>query len=269
MVMAIEFRRGKNRNPLARQRIPNPRYSVGYGYIVLPYDVDRGEYIENCYRTNLIDILTSDGEFVQDVRVDKNVLQEIEFPLGIDEAGSLVVFINEIISNHPIVIAILAKDDEYDNFVEKEFKIIKSFEENIVTIRGQGKKGNLFIHLKAPEFENGLYIDIHNSQDKGRFVIEIQGDFALYTRKASSIQSLENVNLTAEKKLVTVSKEDSELTANKFLIQNSSEYSVKKLLEDILTEISNITVQTSMGVQPIMNKVQVEELKNKVAEIFK
>jgi len=257
------------KNPIARKRIPNPRYTVGTGYITLPYDVDRKIYIENCYRSNIVDILTDDGEYIQDVRIDKLVLQQIEFPFNIDDLGSIVVFVNEIVSNQPFIIATLARRDEYDNLEEKEFKFFKSFGEYVVTVRGQGKRGNLLIHLKSPEDENGFYIDIVNSETKGKFKITIQGDYDLFVEKDVNIEAVENINLTATKKIVAISEDDTELTAQKILIQNKDKYSVKELFDEIITEISNITVQTSMGAQPIINKIQVEDLKNKVAQIFK
>jgi hypothetical protein len=256
-------------NPIERRKIPNLRYPSGFGYVVIPSNVDRNKYVENCFRTNLIDLLTEDSEFIQDVWADRWVLQRIEFPEAYGKIGSMVVFVNDAISNRPTAVGVVAKNDEYDGVKEHQFKLRKASPSAEVSITGQGDEGKLFINILSESGkEGGIFIDIKNVEKTGVFNVEVQGDIRLKSDKSTYFYSEEDVSAKAKKAISLDSTEKTNMIASKFSIQNKDNYSVKQLFDDIITQISAITVQTALGQMPILNKVQVEDLKNSVAKIF-
>lgn len=91
--------------------------SAGVGYVIIPEDLNRDEYIENCYRTQTVTIQGGYGysEFGQ-VRVSQAAMQEIEFPSdteGGNKFGSAVVWIKDSNTQSPIVIATIRRQEDY------------------------------------------------------------------------------------------------------------------------------------------------------------
>ena len=77
-----------------RENIENYNYPVGFGYITIPYDVDRDLYIKTCYRKERVAIQLDDGGgIIRNCYVGKTAMQNIEFPENFDKLGSGVFFI--------------------------------------------------------------------------------------------------------------------------------------------------------------------------------
>lgn len=276
-----------NFNPIKRLSVPNLRYSVGLGYVIVPYNVDREQYVENCFRTNLVELLTENSEFILDVEVDKFSIQLLDFPKENGKLGSLVVWVNEVNRNKPYVVAVLSKRDEFTDLREGEIRFKKSGNDNSSLLKLQGNKGNLFISAENSlgKEENGIFIDVKNKKDLGKLIAYCQGETSLTSEKDITLTTAEKVIIKSKnnkeevieqdsksdikKNWNVVVAEDTQFQSNIYFVQNSQGYSVKELLDEIITEISNITVQTALGVMPIINKIQVEALKQKVAQLFR
>lgn len=102
--------------------------NAGIGFVIIPIDVDRGKYIENCYSTCKIDI--SGGNLygvLSDVLVDKKALQEIRFPAGTDDDlyGSPVFWVLDEYNQVPIVVSVFNEDNEYFDLIEGQARIFK------------------------------------------------------------------------------------------------------------------------------------------------
>lgn len=83
----------------------------GIGYIVIPDDATRQQYIDNCYRTHTVTINGGYGYgHISQVRIFPDVLQHIRFPSSSEELGTQVFWVRENFSNRPVVIGILSED---------------------------------------------------------------------------------------------------------------------------------------------------------------
>lgn len=101
--------------------------NAGIGYVVIPQDVDRDQYVENCYRTQTVTIQGGYGygEFGQ-VRVSQSAMQEIEFPSGVDgedKYGSAVVWVKDSNTLAPVIIATIRRQSSYYDLGEQTRRV--------------------------------------------------------------------------------------------------------------------------------------------------
>lgn len=89
----------------------NPIGISGIGYIIVPEDATREQYIQNCYRTSTVAIQGGYGYgYIFNVKILPGVLQKITFPLKSTERGTAVFWIREGTDNRPIVIGIVSEN---------------------------------------------------------------------------------------------------------------------------------------------------------------
>lgn len=202
-------------NPVQTLGIPNKRHTVGVAYIIIPDDIDRDTYVQDCLRRGRVSIQTEDGDVVLDCPVGLSILQQLEFPPEVEQKvdqevvrqlGSCVLFVNEYRHNKPIITDRLIKDDESTNYVENEFKLEKYTENGSVVISGIAKDGNLFISVSG-KGENGgkIFIDAAHPENEGAIVVNLQGNFQMELQamvlnmlKGLNIVTKEDININAE-----------------------------------------------------------------------
>lgn len=262
---------------------------INIGHIILPKDVDREAFISMCFKTQTVLISSLDGEMYEDVPVGKQHLNEIDFPDDVDSNGSPVSFAFANYLEWPVILSVYKQTTKIDAGVEGDFKIGKSKNGKAVSIVGNPNNGNLLINVTAEE--NGL-IDIKVDGGENAVVsIGSSGEIRLNSKIISKIAQDEIRTLIRnfdEDKLtkiayklgsgltgvdefdntISVAKDGVKIKTEKFKFENNNDYTLKNLIDDIITEVANITVSTSMGQMPILNKIQVEELKNKNNQIL-
>lgn len=119
------------------------RYPIGTGWVAIPSNIKRQDYIETCMRVGKIGLFLESGDFLWDIPIDLWRLQQIEFPDKYGEFGSCVAFINIPKHNTPIVVAILSKDDEIQDYVEGILKLRKETNGAYAEIIIDGKTGSI------------------------------------------------------------------------------------------------------------------------------
>jgi len=119
------------------------RYTVGIGWVAIPSNIKREDYIMTCMRAGKIGMFLESGDFLWDIPIDLWRLQQIEFPLKYGEFGSCVVFVNMPKHNTPIVIGILSKDDEAQDFRDELLKLRKSTNSAHAEIMIDGRDGSI------------------------------------------------------------------------------------------------------------------------------
>jgi hypothetical protein len=124
--------------------------NIQYGYIVLPKDVDRDKFIEQCYRWERVSILIErGGGLTHECYITKNAIAEITFPLTYDALGSCVLLLTDPFSGLPVVFGVLSKEDESQLLQEGYFKFAKKWQDSGVTISGDAKKGLINITVQG------------------------------------------------------------------------------------------------------------------------
>lgn len=197
--------------------------ACGLGCIIVPTDVDRATFIARCYSTETVSI---EGQFggmsFNNVPITREALQYIEFPGEKEVYGSLVVFLFHPKTAKPIIVGVLSKKRELYGVDWKQFKRFKTEAGNLVSVVGDGKKGNLYVTVVGTENDSGgqILINVQEPSNKGVLKVSVQGDIQFInqnftmnclTTKIVSKTSIEaetdDLTVTAQKKIV-LSAED-------------------------------------------------------------
>ena len=59
--------------PSKRLCVGDPRHPIGVGYIIIPHDVDRDDYIKYVYQTGECMVITNTGEVIKDAKIPDHV----------------------------------------------------------------------------------------------------------------------------------------------------------------------------------------------------
>ncbi len=255
-------------NPVATEGVKGKRSPNGICYIIIPNDVKRGDYIQNCYRNGTVSVQFEDGSMMNDIIIGVSTLNLIDFPEDIKQLGSACIYVTEYNHNKPMIVDRVLKDDESTNLTENEFQLQKYTSTGSVSISGKAKDGNLFINVSGKNTVGGkIYIDVINPDNTGEIVVNLQGDLKaemqnmiLSIQKEVIAEVKENILLTILKGLNITAEEDININSETLInLGDTSEDSEAELepvllgtktvdqldkeiqaLTDLITSIANI-----------------------------
>jgi len=247
-------------NPVQTQGVKNKRYPIGICYVIIPENVDRGKYVQDCYRRGMISVQCEDGSNVFNARITTETLQVIDFPSETKQLGSALVYNTEYHHNIPIIKGRLLKDDESTNLTEHEFRFEKYTETGSVSISGKAKEGNLFIKVfgnvsgetEADDKTGGkIFIDVINESNNGGIEVNLQGNFRMELQsmilnilKGLNISTIEDANINSKEGVINLGDiEDEDVTLEPLLLGTKTVDELSKeiqALTDLITSIANI-----------------------------
>ena len=278
---------------------PGSRLSAGIGYVVIPSDVDRQLYIDQCFRTGTIMMYTEEQEVIRDVSVDEDTIQQIQFPETIDDLGSAIAWLLLPLKKQPIVTALILKNDETLDIIEHQRRLRKQTDTGLAEISLRGDKGLIGVIVDGETPDSGqLNITVSNRSNNAQLNINIKGkakivasdsielkagrefvviiddpfiDDAITTIKYTKEQGFEYSDEFGNQ--IFVRKDEIQVITNKFRLVQGNEAMVlgntlKALLDDFIAAVASITTSTLIGAQPILNKAQVEALKQRTEAIL-
>lgn len=182
--------------------------SGGVAYIVLPGDLERVDYINNCYRSGKVSILTEESQRYDNVPIGKHVVPDLIFPETVGALGSQVVWINIAKYNQPNIIAIIDKNDEVIPVLENQFSLKKEFKDNLVEVFGDAKTGIITIKTKGVgSNQSKLILNIENTDENGQLEVNVDGQMDINSK------STINVNV-ADGVLLKIARPNNDLPAN-------------------------------------------------------
>lgn len=107
----------------------------GIGYVVIPDNDTRDEYINNCYYSCTVTIDGGYGySYIENVPIPLELLQQIKFPLKEDEVGSRVFWVRENTFNRPVIVGILNNLYEPNGMVAGQNRYVQEINGNVVEI---------------------------------------------------------------------------------------------------------------------------------------
>ncbi len=106
--------------PSKRLGVGNDRYTNGVGYVILPNDVGRDDYIKFTYQTATVMVITNTGELISDMIVPEHILKSIKFPQSLDERGSLLSWNNIPLLNQTVATGIIRSTENTYPYGEGE-----------------------------------------------------------------------------------------------------------------------------------------------------
>ena len=153
-----------------RSEIWNNNIQVGLAYIVVPFGVDRNDFVQSCYRKERVHIAVERGSIVKNCYIDSSVLQRIKFPDNSTKLGSQVVFVMEKFRKVPFVIATVTRNMERVISDEETINIQRSLNGGNLSIVGKGD-GTLLINLESSDYSKLI---IHATGENS--VIDVNSD---------------------------------------------------------------------------------------------
>lgn len=283
-------------------------YHSGIAYIVIPPDVDRHKYIQECYKTNTVSIYSENNGLINRVPIDKYSLNFIVFPKNTNEFGSPVSFKADSVSNCPIVDGIFCGTNEISDLVENQFKFKRKLNNNVVEI--SGSPDGKYIGLNVIADKNGeVFINVKSKDKSGKFTVNVEGDavinslnnllvtqfgkFTSVTKSKTNEDEFtvhsqtstdetfynENHNINTKNaitKATDVLTEAPHVKFNKvedFKINDGKEPFIlgkkfAQFMKDFITEVSKATTTTMLGQMPILNAAEVAAYTEKVDELL-
>lgn len=163
---------------------------VGIAKVCLPINVNREDYIKNCYHHNTVSLLMPSGTMASDCIVDKKTIQEIKFPDTYKKLGSRVVFVTERDFQSPIVVAVIDSLVDRDSMSEGSFHVSRRLNKGMLDIVGTGD-GQLYVNLNSET--PALKINVTGGQ--GLIDIKCSGDVNVESTGNVSVSSSSNISL--------------------------------------------------------------------------
>jgi hypothetical protein len=227
----------------------NRRNTVTYGYITIPSNVDRGKYVANCLLTNIVSIMTIDGEFILHCMIDSDLLQRIDFPDKFPDLGSGVLILTEPIKNQAFAVAKFNKGADSHLSNENEWRMRKVTKNGIIEVSGNADSGSVFIKAESYKDSGGLFIDVSNSSDSAQLKLNVGGNINLYCKG--------DLNAQIDGKVTIYDKDDLTLKSDTKIIQNagsSPEVLGDKIVDQITKESQALTdsINAILNVTPVV-----------------
>lgn len=124
----------------------------GIGYVVVPDDETRKEYINYCYRQCTVTIDGGYGySFIENVPIPLDLLQKVKFPIKSDEVGSRVYWVRENTFNRPVIVSILNDLYTPNDMVAGQNRYVQEINGNVVEIFMDATTSTMNIKVSGSE----------------------------------------------------------------------------------------------------------------------
>ncbi len=200
MIKKLQRKRDKVVSRSMDVGIGKDRPSSGFGNIIIPSDVDRGEYVNYSYRTGTCMIVTSFNDVYKGVRVPKHVLESITFPDNSGEYGSLVSWVNTPKINQVTLTGILVSPKEIYQYGENSFGRNRNVEDNTFgeSLRVSKDSVNYSMGISNSFSNDGgmAFSAIGFEGNVSSLDLNLDGTSTLYSDQLTDIRSYDEVNIT-------------------------------------------------------------------------
>lgn len=225
---------------------------IGVGFVIIPKDIDPELYKNDCYRTGRVSIFGGEGHSnFYNILIDKEVLQEIEFPEKSGSNGSPVVWVNLPKHNEPIVIASLKYDEKSYNFQEFSKKITKTFGENIVELFLDAKNGKIKLssNCQNEKVFSDFEISLNSKNSDSKFTVRVDGQVIVHSTKKLILYSSESIqSAVTNKEGIVVSRFSLDNGEDKIRARYEDEYGNKiTISEEKINFIANKSKKIDFG----------------------
>lgn len=284
---------------VSKHGIPGERNSAGIGHIIIPKDISRNKYVNNCFEQGTVSFITDNSEKVDNVKVSKHIWNELEFPTTPTKLGSSVVWVNVPKYNQPLIVGIIPKNDENIPHEEFEFQHKRYLEGfGLVEIIGNAKEQNLILQVNSSRNDIGeLNVKVRNKSKNAKINLEVDGDFNINASKKIELNCRTEFKLNIKgnkedntfieyskgegfryldefgNEIIIDSEGSFKIKAKKIKLGEGSEPLIlgnifKDLLDDLIETISKATVTTVLGQMPLINAAEILKLKERTKDIL-
>lgn len=203
------------------------RRSITTGYIIVPDNVDRVKFIDQCLRTERFSILVDDAGVMHNCFITKSALRDIKFPLVNQKLGSGVCFHSDPFSGKVIITGVVGTDtDELNKEEVVVFKRTKDGNYALLSIDGNGQVN---IDVIGEASKGKLNINVRNDDYTAEVNIHVKGKISLYTEGNTEITARDGdiTLVTNENTNITCDKDISLKSGNRLLVDKADEAMVR------------------------------------------
>lgn len=265
---------------ISRNGISRKIQNIGIGYIMIPSNVVREDYIENCYiRERVCIYLEQSGGMAKDCYITQQALRDIYFPESEDQLGSAVIYVADSFNQKPIIIATISKEDESQLLSQERFKIVKGYENNTVKVEGDAEKGVLNILVDDREDYGTINIKV-KGKDGGVLNIDTGDEVNINADEKVTIKTTGELNLNVidsvsgdNKCSININdtdveiKPENELKIGEFTEPVALADTLADILNDLIHQLSIATTSTMLGPQPLLNASDISAIANRLEDI--
>lgn len=171
-------------------------YTAGIGYIAVPPDVDRDEYVNDCLRTCTVSIYGGiHYSYFHNVSVDTEVIQRVKFPLNDVTYGSPVVWVKIDGFNKPVIVGILRYENDFYEVDEYSRNETIEVDGKRIDISKRAQDAIVDVVIKGNTDNPGeLNINVQDNEDKGTINTYVQGTINFHATKEINLVSDEVLN---------------------------------------------------------------------------
>lgn len=269
----------------------------GIGYIVVPDDETREEYITNCYRNCTVTIDGGYGySFIQNVPIPLDLLQKVKFPIKSDEVGSRVYWVRENTFNRPIIVSILNDLYTPNDMVAGQDRYVQEIDGNVVEIFMDATTSTMNIKVSGSENTPSKINVISNTNENSEINVTSSGKVkisaknlvveafkdAVFNLKKNSSKDLLKIE-SNETQLHLIDQFENEITlkdgevdiVSKKINHNEGKEpmvlgdTLKGILSDLIDAIMAITVVSPAGPTSVpSNAAQFTQIKGQLDKIL-
>lgn len=264
---------------IGTQVLPGFKYTVGVAYIAVPSDLERATYIKDCYTNLQVSIITEDGGFHNRVPISQELLNFVVFPQTAKTLGTPIVYVTDDTYQQPVVVTRLQRREELGDGKENQFKFSRKLNGRMVEINGSTQDGVLNLIVDGADIPGAINLIVTNKAKTCTLNVKVNGDINVdATGTTTFTQEKGFVATTADSDADESASFKQSTTENKFynkkLIVNDGTdplargNELKAFLSKFIDKVAAITTSTAIGVQPILNKVEVLKLKDDLDTIL-
>ncbi len=241
--------------------------AVGVGYMIIPSDVDRNEYISYVLTSKYCMMLDGSNQVHKDVKVASHVLNNLKFPEDTDSTGSAVVFVSND-SGEIYIVGHLSKPDEFDGFLENGVQFLNRSDEFSSVISMDVNSGVGVVSMTSSDSSGGsMTIKSTSPNNTSKVTVKDTGEIFIVADESLDININGNsIKLSAKEGIFTIESDKVVMNGNEAMVKGDT---LKSLLTDLVSAIQNITV-TAAGSpsSPPLNAATFVEIGSKLTNIL-
>ena len=221
----------------------------GIGYVVIPDNDTRDEYINNCYYSCTVTIDGGYGySYIENVPIPLELLQQIKFPLKEDEVGSRVFWVRENTFNRPVIVGILNNLYEPNGMVAGQNRYVQEINGNVVEIFMDANTAEMNIKVTGSKNNPSKINVISNTNEDSEINITSSGKVKI-SAKDLIVEAFKDAVFTLKK---NDSKELLKIESNDTQLKITDQFDNEVTLKDGEIDVVSNKINHNGGNEPMV-----------------
>ena len=238
----------------------------GIGYVVIPDNDTRDEYINNCYYSCTVTIDGGYGySYIENVPIPLELLQQIKFPLKEDEVGSRVFWVRENTFNRPVIVGILNNLYEPNGMMAGQNRYVQEINGNVVEIFMDANTAEMNIKVTGSKNNPSKINVISNTNEDSEINVTSSGKVKM-SAKNLIVEAFKDAVFTLKK---NDSKELLKIESNDTQLKITDQFNNEVTLKDGEIDVVSDKINHNGGNEPmVLGNTLKESLSNLIDAIL-